>query len=157
MFSQGSAVLGSAEAHFDSRMGATKPREAATLGLAGGVGAAGVDATQGWIPVASPGQPTTDGAGLAVAELAAQVSKFVGALSEEKSSSTIKWDRKRPVIKAQDVAPFFCFSSSLPAPPASSCVRMAMYSKALYVVLLFMPLFLFQASGSKAIGSSSHA
>ena len=42
MFSQGSAVLGSAEAHFDSRMGATKPREAATLGLAGGVDAYGL-------------------------------------------------------------------------------------------------------------------
>ena len=33
--------------------------------------------------------------------LTAQVSKFVGAISEEKSASTIKWDRKRPTIKVE--------------------------------------------------------
>ena len=37
-----------------------------------------------------------------LAGLTAQISKFVGALSEEKASSTIKWNRKQPVIKAQD-------------------------------------------------------
>ena len=34
--------------------------------------------------------------------LASTVTKFVGAMSEERSSaSTIKWDRKRPAIKAE--------------------------------------------------------
>ena len=33
--------------------------------------------------------------------MAEQVTKFVGAMSEEKSASTIKWDRKRPTIKAE--------------------------------------------------------
>ena len=49
-----------------------------------------------------PGTGSNAGLAGAVADLTAQVSIFVGAMSEEKSASTIKWDRKRPVIKASD-------------------------------------------------------
>ena len=38
----------------------------------------------------------------AIDVLAATVTKLVNAASEERSTSTIKWDRKRPVIKAED-------------------------------------------------------
>ena len=38
----------------------------------------------------------------AIELLASTVTKFANAASEEKSSSTIKWDRKRPVVKAED-------------------------------------------------------
>ena len=55
----------------------------------------------GTVPVASAAS-TEASANAGLAEMAAQISKFVGALSEEKGSSTIKWDRKRPVIKAQN-------------------------------------------------------
>ena len=36
------------------------------------------------------------------AVLTDQMSRFVGAMADEKSASTIKWDRKRPSIKAED-------------------------------------------------------
>ena len=40
----------------------------------------------------------------AIGELSSQVSKFVGALSDraQTASSVPKWERKRPVIKADD-------------------------------------------------------
>ena len=40
----------------------------------------------------------------AIEMFSSQISKFVGALSEkeDKASSSIKWERKRPVIKADD-------------------------------------------------------
>ena len=47
---------------------------------------------------------TDPGAGTmgAIDVLAATVTKFVNAASEERSTSTIKWGRKSPVIKAED-------------------------------------------------------
>ena len=48
-----------------------------------------------------PGTGSDAGPAGAMSTLTAQVSKFVGAMSEERAASSIKWDRKRPTIKAE--------------------------------------------------------
>ena len=68
----------------------------------GAFGGTGVSSDQ-------PGAGSDDGLARAMLQLTAQISelatlvaKFVGAMAEERSASTIKWDRKRPIIKAND-------------------------------------------------------
>ena len=44
---------------------------------------------------------SSTGSGAGLVALTAQITRFVGAMSEEKAASSIKWDRKRPTIKAE--------------------------------------------------------
>ena len=87
-----------------------RPVHAEGLGSSGGavesctIGALRAGRQESAAP-AVPKQPSAGSdAGLAgvMSTLASTVTKFVCAMAEERSASTIKWDRKRPVIKANE-------------------------------------------------------